>query len=231
MLIVLTLTPIGPAVNLVRMAKQERYHHGDLRAALLAAARKALDEDGHEKLSLLKLTASLGVSPAAPYRHFASREALLLALVEEGLAELEAKAEAAAATPGHAQDRLRAACAAYLDFAEQEPGLFRLLMGSAEGQAYVTQITGGATRAYQIFEELVREMVSPDGLASARSAAAMVWSQLHGYAVLKAGGLFKRVLNSDLSREATIEAAVRLPAIVSAMHRSGQESAAGPART
>lgn len=140
----------------------------------------------------------------------------MLALVEEGLAELDAKAAQAAAISGGPRDRLRAACSAYLDYAEQKPGLFRLLLGSLEGQAYVLEIASGEPRAYHVFERLVREIEPSHTVESAQAAAALVWAQLHGYAVLKAGGLFARV-GRDLSREATLDAAVRIPTLVPAL--------------
>ena len=69
------------------MSKEIPYHHGDLRAALLAAAAVQIERGGYENLSLRELAASLAVSRAAPYRHFVDRRALLVALVTQGFDE------------------------------------------------------------------------------------------------------------------------------------------------
>ena len=76
------------------------YHHGDLRRALLEAAREVLREQGPEGCSLREVARRAGVTHAAPYHHFPSREALLGALANEAYAELDrAMAEAMPVPP------------------------------------------------------------------------------------------------------------------------------------
>ncbi|WP_175482740.1 TetR/AcrR family transcriptional regulator [Actinokineospora iranica] len=105
------------------------YHHGDLRRVLIIAARDLLGETGVAKLTLRGVAARADVSPAAPYRHFADREALLAAVAEQGFADL-----AAAITPPGDIDplaALRAIGTSYLEFAVAEPHLYRLMFGAA----------------------------------------------------------------------------------------------------
>ena len=64
------------------------YHHGDLRAALVRAAMELLEESGETALSLRAVARRAGVSPAAPYRHYADREALVSAVAAVGYREL-----------------------------------------------------------------------------------------------------------------------------------------------
>ena len=71
-------------------AEASSYHHGDLRNALLEAARTILEEEGLAALSLRAVARRAGVSHAAPYRHFANHEALLVELATEGFIELRA---------------------------------------------------------------------------------------------------------------------------------------------
>ncbi len=64
------------------------YHHGDLKSALITAALAAVEQDGPDAVSLRDLAQSLGVSRAAPYRHFADRDALLAAVAAQGFEDL-----------------------------------------------------------------------------------------------------------------------------------------------
>jgi AcrR family transcriptional regulator len=103
------------------------YHHGDLRQALLDAALKVVNVSGVDAVTMSALSRSLGVSVAAPFRHFPTREALLVALAEEGathMVRFMAEAAARETSPLEAQ---RARGVAYVRFAVVEPGYFRLL--------------------------------------------------------------------------------------------------------
>src|SRR5689334_12922453 len=81
------------------------YHHGNLRAALLAEAVRVLAEADAATLSLRDLARRLGVSHAAPYRHFADKDALLAAIAQQGFELLTAELETAAAL--HPDEPLR----------------------------------------------------------------------------------------------------------------------------
>ena len=105
------------------------YHHGDLRNALLDAARALLEEESLADLSLRAVARRAGVSHAAPYRHFPNHEALLVELAVEGFAELRAGVVAAAAQPGAESDRIAEIGAAYMRFVAKRPALARLMFG------------------------------------------------------------------------------------------------------
>src|ERR1700704_2104624 len=82
------------------------YHHGDLRAALVRAAMELLEESGETALSLRAVARCAGVSPAAPYRHYADREALVSAVATVGYRELAERL--AGATPAAVSHYVRA---------------------------------------------------------------------------------------------------------------------------
>src|SRR5258706_536372 len=84
------------------------YHHGNLRPALARAAMELLEESGETALSLRAVARRAGVSPAAPYRHYADREALVSAIAAVGYREL------AAPPPSAVADRVTAAIQALL---------------------------------------------------------------------------------------------------------------------
>ena len=107
------------------------YHHGRLRAALLAEAERTLRESGIEALSLRDLARQAGVSHAAPRRHFADRQALLDALAEAGFQRLGDQVHAAIEDAGEDREaRLRAAAAAYVRFATRDAALMDLMFSA-----------------------------------------------------------------------------------------------------
>ena len=140
------------------------YHHGDLRAAVLSAAWKMVEKEGIAGLSLREAARRAGVSHNAPYRHFADRDALLQALVEEGFAQLHKALE----------DRTgRELGEAYIAFALERPERFRLMFSGARPDA----------------ELLARFAHSFGALgADATAAGAAAWSLVHGLAWLMLEG-------------------------------------------
>src|ERR1700694_5784005 len=104
------------------------YHHGDLRAALVRAAMELLDESGETALSLRAVARCAGVSPAAPYRHYADREALVSAISAVGYRELAERLAAAHPSPSTPEELARVAVA-YVQFALERPALFRVMFG------------------------------------------------------------------------------------------------------
>src|SRR5216117_1915371 len=98
------------------------YHHGNLKEALIAAARRLIAEHGPQGFTLNEASRSAGVSPSAPYRHFRDRNALIEATAEEGFKLFRQRLEAAAAGAGGAYDALARMGAAYYGFAMDEPG-------------------------------------------------------------------------------------------------------------
>src|SRR6201995_1375769 len=112
------------------------YHHGHLRDTLLAEAERTLREQGVEQLSFRDLARQAGVSPAAPRRPFADRQALLDALAGAGFARLADEVAAAISNAGpDFPARLRATCAAYVRFATEDTALMELMFAAKSGSA------------------------------------------------------------------------------------------------
>src|SRR3954468_21036415 len=110
------------------VAHARPYHHGSLRAALLSCAERTLSEEGAGELSLRELARRVGVSHAAPRRHFADKQALLDALAGDGFQRLGAgrSASRAAAAPG-VSGRMRAFGETYVRFATRHGALLELM--------------------------------------------------------------------------------------------------------
>jgi len=133
------------------------YHHGNLRAALLAEAERTLREQGLEGLSLRELARQVGVSHGAPRRHFADRQALLDALAESGFARLRAELRAAVESAGEEYEaRLRAATTAYVRFAISDAALLELMFaGKHREQAGALHRIADST--FSVILELIEE--------------------------------------------------------------------------
>ncbi|MFF8438158.1 TetR/AcrR family transcriptional regulator [Streptomyces bacillaris] len=165
------------------MAQAGTYHHGDLRAACLRAARELLEEDGSAALSLRAVARRAGVSATAPYRHYADREALVSAVAAEGYRELAgylAQAHPAPSTP----DELAAVAVAYVRFALEHPALFRAMF--AEPCDPTSEERVAATEAISAYVRAIVHATFPDVDADALSTT--VWALVHGLAFLHLDG-------------------------------------------
>src|SRR5690242_9953019 len=110
------------------MTTSRPYHHGDLRRQLIAVGEEVLAERGIAALSLREVARRLGVSHNAPFKHFASREALLAAIAEEGFGDLTARLAGAMAVDDPRQ-AMTGRALAYVTFALERPAVFRLMFG------------------------------------------------------------------------------------------------------
>ena len=110
------------------------YHHGNLKEVLLEAARKLIEEHGAFGFSLTEAARLAGVSPAAPYRHFRDRDALLAEVAKSGFDRFAARLDMAwnngVPTPLSAFDALGKA---YLAFAREEPASYAVMFESGVG--------------------------------------------------------------------------------------------------
>jgi AcrR family transcriptional regulator len=159
----------------VRTGPKRPYHHGDLRNALLDAARAILEEESLSALSLRAVARRAGVSHAAPYRHFPNHEALLVELASEGFAELRAEIVEAAASPGVESDRIANVGAAYMRFVARRPALARLMFGP--------QLPN--REAFPALAEAADGIGDEIGKALHDSALGLaVWAAVHGLAML-----------------------------------------------
>lgn len=178
----------------------ERYHHGDLRSALVAEGLKRLKDGPAEALSLREIARNVGVSATAVYRHFPDKAALLGALAKVG-DEMLAEAFAAAMAkekPGH--EAFNAMGRAYVRFALDNPSLFRLMMSPDSGKH------SDKSRGRMM---LVREIEALSGGKANEVQQDMkrlrAWSIVHGLAMLMLDGLvpsddriIERVVSSEI---------------------------------
>jgi AcrR family transcriptional regulator len=151
------------------------YHHGDLRNALLDAARALLEEGPLTDLSLRAVARRAGVSHAAPYRHFPNHESLLVELATEGFVELRGEIVAASQQKGAESDRIAKIGAAYMRFVARRPALARLMFGPQLPNR--DRFEGLGMAADSIGAEIGTALHDPAlGLG--------VWAAVHGLAML-----------------------------------------------
>ncbi|MFD0273502.1 TetR/AcrR family transcriptional regulator [Kitasatospora sp. NPDC127111] len=118
-----------------------RYHHGDLRAALLERAEQTLREQGVEALSLRELARALDVSHAAPSRHFKDRRALLDALALTGVQRLTTATRGGLSRSGEGfHERVFAFARAYVDFAAEHAALLELAFARKHDAAVADEL-------------------------------------------------------------------------------------------
>jgi AcrR family transcriptional regulator len=176
--------------------RKRAYHHGDLRRALLDHALALAAERGPDALTVREAARRAGVTEAAPYRHFRSKEALVAALAVEGFGVLlERTRVALARAPQRSLARLTALGVAYLRFAAEHPAHFRVMFGRDLARSHGFRGVGDLAQA--CFKELMGEVSRAQRAGDVagrdpRPPALALWSALHGLASLQADGLLER---------------------------------------
>ncbi|MBO0881167.1 MAG: TetR/AcrR family transcriptional regulator [Mycobacterium sp.] len=153
------------------------YHHGDLRAAILTEAARLVAERGVDRVSLRELAREAGVSHAAPAHHFTDRRGLFTALAAQGF-------ELLAAALTDARPRFLDAALAYVRFAIDHPGHYRVMFDKSLLDTSSPELDTAETAAGA---ELSRGVASlPDQQAKADPAGAQLaaWSLVHGFSML-----------------------------------------------
>lgn len=169
-------------------AQTRRYHHGDLRHALIQAGLELLAEGGSTTLDLRKVARKAGVSHAAPYRHFADKQALIVAITEEGFHQLAQRAqEMVQAAPDDALAQLQAVALAYVRFAEENPWLMREMFSgiTIEREAHADLYHASKT-VYAIYVDILERGQEQGTIIEIdpKPLAGVLWAMLHGVAML-----------------------------------------------
>lgn len=167
--------------------KAERaYHHGDLRAQLIAEVSRLIERDGVEKFSIAEAARNVGVSSGAPYKHFRDRTELLINVVAEGIDRLRlAMEEGREAMPHGSMEAVCGVGLAYVDFATSQPGLFRLIFGSTDMLGPDERLAERGERAFDVVIVSVARYlgVAPSHPVAVRRAY-ILWRFVHGHSFL-----------------------------------------------
>ncbi|MCB1327362.1 MAG: TetR/AcrR family transcriptional regulator [Spirochaetales bacterium] len=168
------------------------YHHGDLKQALLTTSLGIIQKEGVAGFTLQKAAREQGVSAAAVYRHYESKEALLATIAAEGFVLLRDRLDMALAVrPRDARALFRRGVEAYIDLAISRPNHYELMFGGviADRASYPELVQAGED-AFQRLLEIVR-VCQQAGLFKRRKTIVMafhVWSLMHGFVMLHISG-------------------------------------------
>lgn len=194
---------------MVKPPRSTPYHHGNLRSALVQTALELLESKGADAVTLRELAVAAGVSPAAPYRHFADRAAVLEAVAASGYDILSERYAAAMAAGGTPKARMHRAMQSFLDFSRERPHLFLLMYGAPLDGGRETEGTLRALEA-QHYQNLVRDLAGCwprlDEVALRRRTITW-WAMLFGHAMSSLRHPLQPMMTAGLT-PAEIDAAV-----------------------
>lgn len=172
-----------------------RYHHGDLRTALVVAAREFIEREGAAGFSLREAARRVGVDPAACYRHFRNREEVLLAIAQEGFAALAAsftEVRVKSRRADRPRELLVGLGRAYLAFAFARRAEFRIMFGESGTEARDPRLRLPTVErtAYEQLEDVVLAYLADVGMRRGDPArtAVQLWATVHGVTRLALDG-------------------------------------------
>lgn len=182
--------------------KRRAYHHGSLRTALVDAAVRLVETEGADGLTLRAAARIAGVSQAAPYRHFADKEALLAAVAEEGFRALsEAMRRATSRGDLTVVERFRQTGFAYVAFARTHPAHYRVMFGRGVGD--FTRHPSLHEASEETFGLLVEAIAACQQEGSVRPGdprelAITTWATTHGLVALWMDGPLDEKTNRSI---------------------------------
>ena len=185
-------------------AGRDSYHHGELREALIKASDDILRHQGIESFSLREAARRAGVSPGAPAHHFGNSSGLL---TEVALLGYEALARYLMDAPqtGSPISDLRALAKAYVEFALEHPGRFRLMFRRELVNRDDPRYVAASTRAMAVFARAAAIVYGgdPETANHAENYPIVIaaWSTVHGVAHLALEGKLAFALRTDLPRD------------------------------
>ncbi|MFK7991825.1 MAG: TetR/AcrR family transcriptional regulator [Sandaracinaceae bacterium] len=168
----------------------DRYHHGDLRNALVRAAIEMVKAAGADAFSLRGVAREVGVSANAVYRHFPDRSALLGEVARVGFQELGERMhrgrKRGALGESASVRAFKATGRAYVEFAVDEPALFRLMFG--EHRASRAEVSPPHPTPYEVLSRSLDALEVDGEIALREGAETVAWSAVHGFASLQLCG-------------------------------------------
>jgi AcrR family transcriptional regulator len=169
-----------------RVPRRAHYHHGGLREALIGATRQLVMERGAENFTLADACRLAGVTTAAPYRHFRSKQEILEEIASRGFDELRQKAMAVVAEKGAGTlEGIVAMGQSYVAFAVNETAVFRLMFGQEPSLKKAEHVAGTGHDCFaNLIEQIALYCQRNRVRGDAQEIALRLWTFVHGAASL-----------------------------------------------
>ncbi len=172
------------------------YHHGDLRAALVDAARDIVVHQGPAAVSLRGVAKAVGVSQTAPYHHFKDKQALLEAVAAAATRAFTATMLAHADGASDPRERLNRLGVGYVSFAVRERALFQFMQAPAfQAEDVDLDLAEARAASYAPLADAVAACLPGAGERRIKTACAAAWSLVHGMASLANDGRLDDMLD------------------------------------
>lgn len=165
----------------VNRKPRRTYHHGDLKQALATVARGLLDDVGAD-FTLRQVAREAGVTHAAAYRHYPSKEALLAEIARRGFRDLAQAIERAMRPVVSTRGKLEVLLKAYVRFAWDQPALYEVMFGrrlNEEGE--FPALEAAVKAAVEVLQGAVAEYLGDADEFQARDVSIGLWSLAHGF--------------------------------------------------
>jgi AcrR family transcriptional regulator len=171
------------------------YHHGELRQALVDAARALVNDQGESGFSLSDACRRAGVSTAAPYRHFADKHEILAEVAAQGFIDMTNRSRAETGRhPLGSPERIVALGRVYFSFAVNEPALFRMMFGQKPSLSEHDRLSITGQECFAFVVQEVMSFCSANRIAGdAQLIALQLWTLVHGAASLTIDGDYAKV--------------------------------------
>jgi AcrR family transcriptional regulator len=169
-----------------KVRRKARYHHGELREALIRATRQLVEQRGAENFTLADACRVAGVTTAAPYRHFRGKQEILEELASRGFEELGNRTTAILEEKGKGTlEGIVAMGQAYVAFAVEETAVFRLMFGQQPSLKKAEHVLGAAHDCFSKLIDQVALYCSRNKVrGEAQQIALRLWTFVHGAASL-----------------------------------------------
>jgi AcrR family transcriptional regulator len=168
------------------MPRKERYHHGELREALIRATRRLVVERGAENFTLADACRVAGVTTAAPYRHFRGKQEILEEIASRGFDELRKRSTGVVTEKGEGTlEAIVAMGQAYLAFAVEETAVFRLMFGQEPSLKKAEHVVGTSHACFaHVIDQVALYCKRNKVRGDAQEIALRLWTFVHGAASL-----------------------------------------------
>lgn len=189
------------------------YHHGDLKAELLAYVRELMEHADIDGLSMREMAKAVGVSHTAAYRHFADKRALLDAVAVQGFEDLLKSSRAAVdCAPATPRSRLKASGLAYVSFGLASPRLLGHMSSAVSQPQASAALTDAGARLFESLRQLVSEGQQQGSFRTGDvgQLSHSCWAMVHGLAMLLGMGLLRTPQASHESMLAYAEQALEV---------------------